>query len=258
MFCSRICHTSLRDVSSLSAERLSYFIKGAAPSNSSLFALYPFFFNFQEQRLLLQSCLKKLDSVDSRRARKRRISSIDSQSVSHPLPSPDPSPRSITELFRPDNLYEFQEGHYDGVISNFREMHVTSWPTEDATSLYPILDRVKGLVPDVKTQTHILHLGSDGEIFPHVDNLDASGSWIVGVSLGSPRVLRIEKVDDSNDSFDVLLPSGSVYIQRDDLRYNYKHSILRQELFRGEVATGGQRISVMLRVCSRLRLFFER
>lgn len=93
-------------------------------------------------------------------------------------------------------------------------MHVTSWPSGDSTILEPILGRLRGLIPEVKTQTHILHLGTDGQIFPHVDNLDASGSWILGVSLGSPRVLRMEKACNKNESFDVLLPSGSVYVQR--------------------------------------------
>ena len=93
-------------------------------------------------------------------------------------------------------------------------MHVTSWPTEDLPKISPILDRMKSLVPSVPTQTHILHLGTSGEILPHLDNVDASGSWILGVSLGATRVLRLENRDDSNDAFEVLLPSGSLYIQR--------------------------------------------
>jgi len=63
-------------------------------------------------------------------------------------------------------------------------------------------------------QTHLLHLASHGEILPHVDNVFASGSWILGVSLGAARILRMEHVEDENDCFDVLLPSGSVYVQR--------------------------------------------
>ena len=51
-------------------------------------------------------------------------------------------------------------------------------------------------------------------IKPHVDNTEASGSWILGVSLGSLRGLRLENVEDSSDTFEMTLPSGSVYIQR--------------------------------------------
>ena len=93
-------------------------------------------------------------------------------------------------------------------------MHVTSWASEDVDELNPLLTRLKGLVPDVKMQTHILHLSSLGEISPHIDNLDASGSWILGVSLGFPRVLRLEKADSPSEFCDVLLPSGSIYVQR--------------------------------------------
>lgn len=106
------------------------------------------------------------------------------------------------------------KGHYDGVIHNFREMHITKWPENDVPGLSPLLDRLRNLCPSADTQTHILHLGSDGEILPHLDNLQASGTWILGVSLGTERIMRMECTDDREDSFDVLLPSGSVYLQR--------------------------------------------
>ena len=93
-------------------------------------------------------------------------------------------------------------------------MHVSNWPDSDAPTIEPLLNRLRTVIPDVKTQIHLLQLGNDGEILPHVDNFEASGSWILGLSLGAPRVLRMEKADDENDTFDVLLPSGSVYVQR--------------------------------------------
>lgn len=71
---------------------------------------------------------------------------------------------------------------------------------------------------------HLLHLSSKGAIYPHVDNLEAFGRTIVGISLGGERVMRFKRVDaaDSNardDSagpadFDVLLSPGSAYIQK--------------------------------------------
>lgn len=100
------------------------------------------------------------------------------------------------------------------MIRNYRETHVSQWPTSDAPLVEPLLSRLKSLIPDVKTQMHLLQLGSDGEILPHVDNIEASGSWILGLSLGAPRVLRMENIDDEGETFDVLLPSGSVYVQR--------------------------------------------
>lgn len=93
-------------------------------------------------------------------------------------------------------------------------MHITSWPEHGVPGLSKILDRLRALCPTTNTQTHILHLASDGEILPHIDNLQASGMWILGVSLGAERIMRMEGRGENEDTFDVLLPSGSVYLQR--------------------------------------------
>jgi alkylated DNA repair protein alkB family protein 7 len=93
-------------------------------------------------------------------------------------------------------------------------MHLTSWPESEIPGLSSSLKRLYSLCPSHDTQTHLLHLASSGEILPHVDNLSASGSWILGVSLGSERVLRMENPAEAEDSFDILLPSGSVYLQK--------------------------------------------
>ena len=109
-------------------------------------------------------------------------------------------------------------------------MHVSSWP-QDIPELLPLLDRLLTVHPSAETQTHLLHLASDGEILvrnspptracaltialkPHVDNLGASGSWILGVCLGSARVLRLENTENESDSYELMLPSGCVYMQK--------------------------------------------
>ena len=45
-------------------------------------------------------------------------------------------------------------------------------------------------------------------------HINREEGWILGVSLGFPRVLRLEKADSPSEYCDVLLPSGSVYVQR--------------------------------------------
>jgi alkylated DNA repair protein alkB homolog 7 len=107
------------------------------------------------------------------------------------------------------------------VIHNYRETHLSAWPTSHPQfgSLSSILPRLYALCPcpQAETQTHLLHLASDGEILPHVDNVDASGSWILGVSLGAQRVLRMENGGsngEGEDKIEVVLDSGSVYLQR--------------------------------------------
>ncbi len=96
-------------------------------------------------------------------------------------------------------------------------MRVSTWDDENDPLLRSALGRLETFYPSPgNMQTHLLHLASDGEIRPHVDNADASGSWILGVSLGSDRVLRMEsvQVDSARHTFDITLPSGSVYIQK--------------------------------------------
>ena len=111
-------------------------------------------------------------------------------------------------------LTPYDQGHYDGVIKNYREMHVSAWP-EDQPRLSELLNRLRQFHSEEPIQYHVLHLATDGEIHPHVDHLEAFGSWIVGVSLGSERILRLEKeISGRKFVHDVTLPSGSVYTQK--------------------------------------------
>ncbi|THV07935.1 hypothetical protein K435DRAFT_772272 [Dendrothele bispora CBS 962.96] len=126
-------------------------------------------------------------------------------------------------------------------------MHLMTWPTIEVPELSPVLKRLHSLLPSQDTQTHLLHLASNGEILPHIDNIESSGSWILGVSLGGDRILRMQDCSEPDKMFEVLLRSGSVYIQRNALRYQYKHSILKRRSF-DDIAIGdGQRLSIMIR-----------
>ncbi|KAG8968952.1 hypothetical protein FRC03_005497 [Tulasnella sp. 419] len=220
------------------------------------FVLYPAFFTLKEQISLLDHGLRKLDSVLGlpREVKKRR-------KVLPPL-KPE-SAQSVSDLFLPDDCYQFEEGHFDGVIHGYRECHVSNWPEE----VHPLLDRIIALMPggqfshesSIKPaiQSHLLHLSTDGEILPHVDNVEASGRVIVGVSLGSTRILRLQKASTQTEQpnppewIDILLESGSVYVQRDTVRYQFQHSIPRASAipFRGQALPDGQRLSIMIRVC---------
>lgn len=160
--------------------------------------------------------------------------------------------------------FGFEEGHFDSVIAQYRESLITTLPPIDTSSSassaaslgsseidpsYPsILRKLYSLLPPASssssslptstptpnndsttlpppnTSTHALHLSPEGYILPHVDNVQASGSVIIGVSLGAERILRLErKAGDEQqnqrktkerEGWEVLLRSGSVYIQR--------------------------------------------
>ncbi|KAF8590424.1 hypothetical protein K439DRAFT_1403449 [Ramaria rubella] len=204
------------------------------------FHFFPSFLDEIEQRILLEAALRKLDITGSRAARRKRDSKCQ--------PMYDAKTPDIDDLFLSGKYYDFEEGHYDGVIMHFREAHVTSWPRN--LLLEPVLLRLHSLLPVVAQadiQTHLLHLASNGQILPHVDNIDASGSCIAAVSLGGERILKMESETDRK-CFEILLPSGSAYVQRNAIRYSYKHSILPGgREFKGRFVPHSQRVSIMLR-----------
>ncbi|KAJ7168209.1 hypothetical protein C8R43DRAFT_983525 [Mycena crocata] len=207
------------------------------------FTFLPGFFSLAEQRVLLATSLQKLDAMESIQSRRRRKTLLRAGWPTQLATESNP----LQDSFLPDEYYEFEEGHFDGVIKNYREMHLASWPSSEVSGLQPIVDRLHSLFPPQDIQTHLLHLATNGEIHPHIDNLTASGSWILGVSLGAERLLHLEGQDRDAETFQVLLPSGSVYIQRDILRFKYKHSILMNGTHLGREIRGGQRLSIMIR-----------
>jgi alkylated DNA repair protein alkB homolog 7 len=107
------------------------------------------------------------------------------------------------------------QGHHDRVIRRYREMHLSAWPTdEEFPGLGAVVKRIHSMCPTKETQTHLLHLASDGDILPHVDNVGASGSWILGVSLGGERTLRLQHPDPNEEPVEFVLTPGCLYVQR--------------------------------------------
>jgi alkylated DNA repair protein alkB family protein 7 len=140
-----------------------------------------------------------------------------------------------------DDAYGWEEAHFDGVISRYREMLVRegAWGGEgEKGEMRELLSKVYSLLPPpsdsppaasaaVSTSPpshlimHLLHLSSRGAIYPHVDNLEAFGRTIAGVSLGGERVMRFKQVSEPGEGmvkdgpveFEVLVEPGSAYIQ---------------------------------------------
>ena len=206
------------------------------------FSYFPRLLSDPQQRTLLTAALGRLDHVRShahasRRKRNRLLKSPNDNDSNTSL-SRHVTPASFT--FLPDEFYDFEQvsnllrrlaaipiplipaqGHFDQVIVKFREARVAQEQWPDQENVLPILNQITSLLPPVPLQTHILHLATDGHILPHVDNLQASGSFVLGVSLGAPRILRLHKPnpDPSQNAkpilvCDLLLEPGSVYIQK--------------------------------------------
>lgn len=193
------------------------------------FVLYPSFFDEDEQRLLLRCALAKLDLASSSREARKKRRLWKERTQDH---TGGGTPGAEAD-FLPDEAYAFEEGHFDGVINGYRETQVVDWDnvvsgSTDADALSKLLGRLYPLVPShgssfepsLKTPpgilAHLLHLSSAGKIDPHVDNVDASGEVILGVSLGGVRVMHLREMNaaDGGRSLDVLLVPGSVYVQR--------------------------------------------
>ncbi|KAF8934228.1 hypothetical protein BGZ58_005850 [Dissophora ornata] len=177
----------------------------------------------------------------------------------------------------------YEDGHFDGVITRYRECSATDWgsgpestaaeslPTSSQTSAgnkdtpAPRPERIspREIMHSIKQEffphhwkwvaPHILELEpGKGGIKPHVDHLDASGEVVAGLCLGSTAVMELIHETDPNKQFRVLLPKGCFYFQRDGVRYHYKHGIpiLKEDhQFKGIIIPKEKRISVMLRVC---------
>ena len=120
------------------------------------------------------------------------------------------------------------QGHFDSVIRRYRECLLSSLPPPSPSypELTPLLNRAYALLPSSpqindgsaggppkEALTHVLHLSPEGEILPHVDNLDASGGVIVGICLGAERILRLRKKGGA-EGWDIRLPNGCAYVQR--------------------------------------------
>ncbi|KNZ44581.1 hypothetical protein VP01_8g1 [Puccinia sorghi] len=212
------------------------------------FLLYSRFLTDQEQDMILEHSLSRLDKMERPRARPPAQAGARKP------------PNQMGSKFRAEEEYSFEPGHFDQVISGYREMQVSQFlsppsrTTADLThALELILARLQALLPTSTRPPllHLLHLASHGKIDPHVDNPEASGSTILGLSLGSTRVMRLgHHSAPTHFHLKVLLPPGSVYLQRDSVRYNLQHSIPSDDSFKDQPIIGAQRLSLMLRVRS--------
>jgi alkylated DNA repair protein alkB family protein 7 len=214
------------------------------------------------------------------------------QDASSPSSSSLP-PSELEGGFLPEEAYTFEKEHFDGVIESYREATVSAWPEPLSTpsssssrqelesvlrkiydAAFPDADSLRqssspppsssssaaatessedGLVTPLHIVAHALHLASDGYIDPHVDNLEASGSVIAGVSLGSERIMHMQAVvrDPSSDdhsssspakeledaTFSFRLPPGSLYVQR-SVKRKKKHHYSSSIQVKGKLMVG--------------------
>lgn len=143
--------------------------------------------------------------------------------------------------------YEFD--HWDDAIHGYRETERVRW----GAACEEILTRVRSAAfPEGSSllgPVHVLDLDKAGYIKPHIDSVKFCGSTIAGLSLLSDSIMRLVKEDNPSEWLDLLLSRRSLYILRDQARFNYTHEILKDEesVFNGQKVPRHRRISVICR-----------
>lgn len=96
---------------------------------------------------------------------------------------------------------------------------------------------------------HVLDLAKEGEIKPHVDSVKFCGDTIAGLSLLSSSVMRLIREEDASEVIDVKLNRRSLYIMKNEARYDYSHAILgiKDSVFNGKTIPRDRRVSIIFR-----------
>ncbi|XP_028310575.1 alpha-ketoglutarate-dependent dioxygenase alkB homolog 7, mitochondrial isoform X2 [Gouania willdenowi] len=173
-------------------------------------------------------------------------------------PQVEVRPAFITEVEEAAFLNELEPGlrkkryefdHWDDAIHGYRETERLVW----GPGCEAILTRVRSVAFPQGDQLlgpiHVLDLDKNGYIKAHIDSVKFCGSTIAGLSLLSDCVMRLVKEEESHQWLDLLLPRRSLYILRDQARYQFTHEILKDEesIFNGQRVQRQRRISIICR-----------
>ncbi|XP_031463030.1 alpha-ketoglutarate-dependent dioxygenase alkB homolog 7, mitochondrial [Phasianus colchicus] len=107
----------------------------------------------------------------------------------------------------------YEDGHWDGAISGFREAERSRWGAAGAA----VLQRMSCAFPPARPplpHSHILDLAPHGCVRPHIDSTKFCGCTIAGVSLLSAAVMRLRSVRDPREWAELLLEPLSLYVLR--------------------------------------------
>ena len=125
------------------------------------------------------------------------------------------------------NKRKYMHDHWDDVIVGYREIEKlrTAWSEESQS----VLERIVKQLPkrEYMPTVHVIDLAPDGFIRPHIDSIKFSGDIVAGLSLLSPRTMRLQR---DNEVIEELLGQRSLYVMQGDIRYDYTHEILPETL----------------------------
>lgn len=175
----------------------------------------------------------------------------------------------------------FEEGHWDSVISKYREIELatphemgskSTIAIEDAPQYAQTIQRTRGLLksyvsPQLRNHMtwlpcHAIDLSKNGRLDAHVDSVKFSGGIVAGISLLSDSIMRLrpakgEWTDDSSDEslgghVDLYLPKLSLYCLHGMSRFHYSHELLPSDSVfqlnsKNVQVTRGRRLSIIFR-----------
>jgi alkylated DNA repair protein alkB family protein 7 len=124
----------------------------------------------------------------------------------------------------------FEGGHWDGVISQYREVQ------RSIRTLSPLARGVCARVAEAfppgsgapLSFLHALDLAGEadgGAIAPHVDSVKFSGNVVAGLCLLSPALMRLYH-EHSPATVDLLLPRRCLYVMSGEARYHWAHAVV--------------------------------
>jgi alkylated DNA repair protein alkB homolog 7 len=131
----------------------------------------------------------------------------------------------------------YQNNHWDFAIQGFKEIELL-----DESLLHPVsqlaLKKTRSFLlshhlaaDSTFLPCHVIDLGQNGMLRPHVDSVRFSGGLVAGVSLMSPSIMRLKPAveaygDRPEGLVDLLLPRLSLYVLSGVSRYKYTHELL--------------------------------
>jgi len=145
--------------------------------------------------------------------------------------------------------YKYESVHFDSVIKGYREATISKWGKKESQE---VAQRVMRLFPNLEfLPVHLLDLQADGHIKPHLDHLKYSGGIIIGVSLLSDAIMRLESEKEKDLKAEIVIKARSLYIQSGRCRYEFQHSILgpndKPLFLPSDAVNRNRRISLMFR-----------
>mmetsp|Transcript_178 Transcript_178/g.214 ORF Transcript_178/g.214 Transcript_178/m.214 type:complete len:260 (+) Transcript_178:147-926(+) len=131
----------------------------------------------------------------------------------------------------------YDKGHWDAVITNFKEVEVAiedelgelSQSTIDRTRAHLLENYLDGTATFLPI--HFIDYKKEALLKPHVDSVRFSGGLVAGISLESSAIMRLKPSaelgrDPEEGYVDLLLTPLSLYVLTGVCRYQYTHELL--------------------------------